>query len=129
MLALHVFSDAAIAVSYYVIPMALAYFVWRRKDLAFSGIFWMFALFIVACGTTHWFGILTVWYPDYWTEGGIKLVTAALSVATAVRMGADAPRALHADAGAIPRGDERFEFGGGASGNRGAGSGNQRAAV
>ena len=93
-LALHVFSDAAIAVSYYVIPLALAYFVRRRKDLAFGGIFWMFALFILACGTTHWFGILTIWYPDYWTEGGIKLVTAALSVATAVAVWVLMPRAL-----------------------------------
>ena len=94
LLALHVFSDAAIAVSYYVIPLALAYFVRRRKDLAFGGIFWMFALFILACGTTHWFGILTIWYPDYWTEGGIKLATAALSVATAVAVWVLMPRAL-----------------------------------
>ena len=94
LLALHVFSDAAIAASYYVIPVALAYFVRRRKDLAFSWIFWMFALFILACGTTHWFGILTIWRPDYWTEGGIKLATAALSVATAVAMWILMPRAL-----------------------------------
>src|SRR3954451_5667539 len=94
LLALHVFSDAAIAASYYVIPVALVYFVWWRKDLAFSWIFWMFALFIVACGTTHWFGILTIWYPDYWTEGGIKLATAALSVATAVGTWVLMPRAL-----------------------------------
>src|SRR3954447_670051 len=94
LLALHVFSDAAIAASYYIIPIALVYFVSRRKDLAFSWIFWMFALFILACGTTHWFGILTIWYPDYWTEGGIKLVTAALSVATAVGIWVLMPRAL-----------------------------------
>src|SRR3954451_24582177 len=64
------------------------------EDLAFSWIFWMFALFILACGTTHWFGILTIWYPDYWTEGGIKLVTAALSVATAIGTWVLMPRAL-----------------------------------
>src|SRR3954454_24218645 len=94
LLALHIFSDATIAASYYAIPIALVCVVWRRTDLAFSWIFWMFALFILACGTTHWFGILTIWRPDYWTEGEIKLATAALSVATAVAMWVLMPRAL-----------------------------------
>src|SRR6266702_2860346 len=30
---LHVLSDSAIGVAYYSIPLALVYFVWRRKDL------------------------------------------------------------------------------------------------
>ena len=80
----YVGSDAMIALSYYSIPVALWIFARRRVVLPFSWLFLMCALFILACGTTHWFGILTIWYPDYWTEGGIKLATAALSVATAV---------------------------------------------
>src|SRR3954454_21565767 len=94
LLALHIFSDATIAASYYAIPIALVCVVWRRTDLAFSWIFWMFALFILACGTTHLFGILTIWYPDYWADGGIKLATAALSAATAVGTWVLMPRAL-----------------------------------
>ena len=45
---LHVVSDAVIGVSYYSIPLALAYFVGRRKDVAFGWIFYMFAAFILA---------------------------------------------------------------------------------
>ena len=36
---LHVLSDATIAIAYYTIPLALVYFVSRRHDLAFRGIF------------------------------------------------------------------------------------------
>ena len=36
---LHVLSDSAIAFAYYSIPLALAVFVWRRRDLAFSWVF------------------------------------------------------------------------------------------
>src|SRR5262245_17580238 len=50
---LHVVSDAAIAAAYFSIPIALVYFVRRRRDLAFNWMFLMFAAFILACGTTH----------------------------------------------------------------------------
>src|SRR4051794_16962320 len=71
-------SDAVIGVSYYAIPLALAYFVSRRQDLAFGWIFWMFAAFILACGTTHFVEILTLWYPVYGVQGLVKAVTAAI---------------------------------------------------
>ena len=90
--------------------------IWRLAG--FSG---CSRLFILACGTTHWFGILTIWYPDYWTEGGIKLVTAALSVATAVAEWVLMPRALAMPTPAQYRAvTSALEHGGGASGNRGA---------
>ena len=50
---LHVASDAAIGLSYYMIPIALAYFESKRHDVAFGWSFWAFAAFILACGTTH----------------------------------------------------------------------------
>ena len=53
---LHVTSDAIIAFSYYSIPLALTYFVIKRRDVAFGWIFGLFSAFILACGTTHVFG-------------------------------------------------------------------------
>ena len=53
LLLLNAASDAAIGLSYYVIPVALTYFVLKRRDVAFGFLFWMFAAFILACGTTH----------------------------------------------------------------------------
>jgi PAS domain S-box-containing protein len=91
---LHVFSDATIAASYYTIPFALIYFVSKRLDLAFRGIFVLTGAFILACGTTHIMGVLTLWYPAYWIDGAIKLVTALISVGTAFVMWQAMPLAL-----------------------------------
>ena len=94
LLLLNVGADAAIGISYYVIPPALTYFVLKRRDVAFGLLFWMFAAFIFACGTTHWFDIWTIWHPAYGLQGAIKLVTAAVSVATAVAVWGLMPHAL-----------------------------------
>jgi Co/Zn/Cd efflux system component len=36
---LHALSDFIIAISYYVITLLLIYFVWKRNDIPFKGIF------------------------------------------------------------------------------------------
>jgi PAS domain S-box-containing protein len=94
LLLLNAASDAAIGLSYYVIPIALTYFVLKRRDVAFGYLFWMFAAFILACGTTHLFEIWTIWHPIYGMHGVMKLVTAAISVATAIVVWGLMPRAL-----------------------------------
>ena len=94
LIALHVGSDAAIAIAYYSIPFALIYFVLKRADLAFPGLFVLTGAFILACGTTHVMSIVTLWQPDYRLEGIIKLITAVASVASAVAMWHAMPLAL-----------------------------------
>jgi hypothetical protein len=64
LLGLHVISDSVIAIAYYTIPFALLYFISRRQDLAFRGVFALFGAFILACGTTH-----IAAAPDFWTAG------------------------------------------------------------
>jgi PAS domain S-box-containing protein len=91
---LHVISDSVIGLAYYSIPVALIYFIAKRRDVAFSWIFWQFAAFILACGTTHWFGVWTLWHPDYITDGLIKLATAMLSIGTALALWQLMPHAL-----------------------------------
>jgi len=81
---LHVASDAVIAVAYFSIPFALAYFVSKRRDIEFNWIFWAFAIFILACGFTHVFAIYTLWVPVYGIEGLVKALTAFASIITAV---------------------------------------------
>ena len=54
-------SDLLIALAYYSIPAALLVFLRRRTDLAFRGVFVLFAAFILACGTTHILSIVTLW--------------------------------------------------------------------
>ena len=90
----HVGADALTGLAYYSIPIALAYFVSHRNDIQFGWVFWAFALFILACGTTHFFAIYTLWIPDYGIEALVKIVTAALSVVTAVAIWPLLPKAL-----------------------------------
>lgn len=92
---MHVISDLAIAVAYYSIPVFLLYIVMKRKQmLPFKWVFLMFALFILLCGTTHLIGLITLWYPYYYLEGIIKVLTAAVSIATAVLIIPIIPRIL-----------------------------------
>ncbi|MBW4487431.1 MAG: PAS domain S-box protein [Trichocoleus desertorum ATA4-8-CV12] len=91
---LHLVSDALIALSYYSIPLMLVYFVRKRRDIPFDWIFWMFGLFIVACGTTHVINIWTLWHPVYWLAGLVKAITALASVGTAASLFYLLPQAL-----------------------------------
>jgi two-component sensor histidine kinase len=84
LVALHVGSDAVVGLAYFSIPLAIAEFVRRRPDLRYSWVAYLFVAFILACGTTHFMSIVTLWVPAYGAEGLVKLVTAVLSIATAV---------------------------------------------
>lgn len=81
---LHLVSDSLIALAYYSIPVSLVYFARQRQDLPFRWVFWLFGAFIIACGTTHLLDVWTLWHPLYWLSGLAKLLTAVLSVSTAV---------------------------------------------
>ncbi len=94
LIGLHVLSDALIALAYYSIPLTLLYFVQKRKDLPFVRVFLLFSAFIVSCGTTHLVEIWTLWYPVYWLSGVIKLLTAIVSVITALMLIPLVPKAL-----------------------------------
>jgi signal transduction histidine kinase/CheY-like chemotaxis protein len=93
-LGLHVVSDALITLAYFSIPFTLVYFVRKRQDLQFHWMFLCFAVFIVACGTTHLMEIWVIWHPTYWLSGGIKAVTALASVPTAILLVRLIPQAL-----------------------------------
>ncbi len=90
----HVISDALIGIAYFSIPVAIAYFLTRRRDIAFSWVVWLFAAFITACGATHFLSIWTLWHPDYGIEGLVKAATAVVSVATAVALWPLLPHAI-----------------------------------
>lgn len=91
---LHVIADSLIALAYYSIPFTLVYFVRKRKDLVFHWMFLCFAVFIVACGTTHLMEIWNIWQPTYWLSGVVKGLTALASLPTAVLLIGLVPKAL-----------------------------------
>jgi len=91
---LHIISDGTIALAYYSIPFLLIYFIHKRKDVPFHGVFFLFGAFIIACGTGHLMDIWTLWHPNYWIAGVLKAVTAIISIYTAFVLVDLMPQAL-----------------------------------
>lgn len=96
LMALHIASDAVIALSYFTIPFALLRFVRGRDDLEprHQALAILFAAFIGFCGLTHIFSIVVLWLPLYVVEGWLKAATAVVSLVTAVWLIPLVPQAL-----------------------------------
>ena len=90
----HIVADLATFAAYTTIPLALAWFVLRRRDMMFTRMLWLFSLFIFTCGTVHLVEALIFWYPVYRLSAVIKVITAAASCATVVALIPILPRAL-----------------------------------
>jgi two-component system, sensor histidine kinase and response regulator len=86
LVALHLLSDALIAIAYFSIPIMLIYFVRQRRDIPFSKVFVLFGAFIILCGTGHLLDIWTLWHPDYWLSGLERAITALVSCYTALQL-------------------------------------------
>ncbi|WP_438971014.1 histidine kinase dimerization/phospho-acceptor domain-containing protein, partial [Methylophaga sp.] len=84
LLTLHVLSDIFIALAYFSIPLGIVYFVSKKEGVNFKPVYYLFAAFILACGITHLMGVITLWFPLYYLAGFFKLITAIVSVATAI---------------------------------------------
>ncbi|MBX7149251.1 hypothetical protein K1X76_09195 [bacterium] len=97
LIGLHVISDVIIMLCYYSIPFLLVVFILNKKKIPFNWLFIMFALFILACGTTHLMEIINVWEAYYTLSGIIKLITAIVSLATVVCMIRIVPKILTMD--------------------------------
>jgi PAS domain S-box-containing protein len=83
----HAISDTLIGLAYLAISGSLAYLIYRaQSDLPFHWLFLAFALFIVACGSSHLVEAVTVWLPVYVLSATIKVVTALSSIATAAML-------------------------------------------
>ena len=97
----HVISDALIALAYFSILIALAYFLRKRSDLGHRGMFVLFGFFVFACGVVHLMEIWSVWHGTFRLVGLIKAVTGVASVAMAIMLVKVVPQAL-----ALPAPDE-----------------------
>lgn len=91
---LHILSDCAIFGAYFAIPVVLGFFVMRRRDVPFTGIFWLFAAFILSCGIGHAVEASLFWHPWYRFSGLVKLATALVSWATVIALIPMLPKAL-----------------------------------
>ena len=91
---LHAVSDIATVLAYFAIPIGLASLVLKRRELLFGWMFWLFALLILACGTTHFMDVWVLWHPDYGVQGLVKAFTAIASILTATLLWGILPKLL-----------------------------------
>ena len=93
---MHVISDIIIAIAYYSIPLTLVILIMKRKSFPLKWVLTLFAMFIFLCGTTNIIDLITQWTPIYRLEGLVKLLTALVSIATAIALYPLLPRLLEA---------------------------------
>jgi len=89
-----VLANLLIGLAYAAIATTLAILVRRIRNIPFAWVYLAFGTFILSCGLTHFFDIVTVWHPIYWADAGVRAVTATASVATAVLIVPMVPRAV-----------------------------------
>ena len=87
-------ANAVIALLYFSIPLAISHFLRRRVDFTHRGTAMLFCGFVAACGLTHVMNIWTIWQPDYAAEAAVKVLTAGVSLITAVALWPLIPKAL-----------------------------------
>lgn len=91
---LQVVTNLLIALAYLSISLTLYYVIRRIKDIPFSWMYLAFGVFIITCGITHFFDVVTIWSPVYWLDGVIRAITAIASVGTAVLLFPLVPKAV-----------------------------------
>jgi PAS domain S-box-containing protein len=84
----NVIADGLIAASYTSLFLCILLILSRLRGVPplrpYNWIFLSFATFIMACGTTHYMDVVTVWWPFYPMSAAMKVLCAAVSVPTAV---------------------------------------------
>lgn len=91
---LHIVSDLLVWSAYTAIPCVLIFYILRRRDLAFPKLFWLFCIFIFACGTSHLLEAVIFYYPIYRISALVKLLTGVVSWAAVIALIRIAPEAL-----------------------------------
>jgi len=91
---LNAVSDTLVAIAFFAIAFVLAYFVWHRRDIQFSAVFWAFSIFIAVCGVARLLSVVTLWVPAYSVEAMIKGFLAFVSIGIATALMLMLPRIL-----------------------------------
>jgi PAS domain S-box-containing protein len=94
LLGLFLIGNLLTAFAYFSIPLTLSLLIKNRDDLSFKWVYGLFAAFIVACGTTHLMKVWTIWFPTYWLEAALDMITGIISLVAAVLLWWVLPRAL-----------------------------------
>jgi PAS domain S-box-containing protein len=91
---LYIISDLLIWSAYFAIPLIILKFIFRKKDSGFARLYFLFASFILACGTTHLIDALIFWVPVYRISALVRLFTGIISWITVFSLIRILPRAF-----------------------------------
>ncbi len=91
---IHIVSDLFIFGAYFAIPVILLTIARQRRDIPFPRIIYLFAAFILACGSTHLLEAIIFYWPIYRFSAILQVITAVVSVATVFTLFDIIPRAL-----------------------------------
>lgn len=95
LISLYAGSDTIIGLAYVSISATLIFLVYTtRHTIPFQWVFVAFGIFIVACGTTHFLDVWTLWVPVYWLLATVKVLTAFASLITALALPPLVPRVV-----------------------------------
>ena len=75
----YIISDLLIWSAYFAIPLTILKYVSRRMDAKFVRAYFLFAAFILACGSTHLLDAITFWFPAYRLNALVRFITGVIS--------------------------------------------------
>src|SRR5882724_545444 len=76
---LYITSDLLIWSAYFSIPLVIIRYISKRQDIKFIRLYFLFAAFILACGSTHFLDAAAFWFPVYRLNALVRLITGILS--------------------------------------------------
>jgi len=80
---LYIASDVMIWFSYFAIPTIILSYAYKKKfELKYSNTYFLFASFILLCGSTHLLDAVMFWSPMYRLNGLVRLLTGIVSLFT-----------------------------------------------
>lgn len=79
---LYIISDLLIWSAYFAIPLSILKYISRRSDAKFVRAYFLFAAFILACGSTHLLDAITFWFPAYRLNALVRFITGVVSWVT-----------------------------------------------
>ncbi len=75
----YIISDLLIWSAYFAIPLTIVRYISRRVDAKFVRTYFLFAAFILACGSTHLLDAITFWFPAYRLNALVRFITGVIS--------------------------------------------------
>lgn len=91
---LYIISDLLIWSAYFAIPLFILKYITRKVNAQFVRLYFLFAAFILACGSTHLLDAITFWYPAYRLNALVRFVTGVVSWVTVFQVVTLLPAAL-----------------------------------